>query len=636
MAARVTVEPRMLSVLPARTFKWIITAIAVTMSAFHLYIAFVGTPDAYTFRSTHLGFALVLAFLILPARGKGEIDRPSWLDLGLVALSLFAAGYPILNTDYLFSRMYYVDDPLLVDYVAGIAMVLLVMEGTRRATGWALTITAAAFLAYGLTLGNQSVAIMLDQLYLTTEGIFGIPISVSATYVFLFIMFGAFIERSGAGKLFMDFALALAGHTAGGPAKVAIITSGFFGTVSGSAVANVMTTGTYTIPLMKRIGYRPAFAGAVEAVASTGGQIMPPVMGAAAFVMAEFLGTSYLNVAAFALIPALLYFLAVFTAVHFEAKRIGLKGLPKPDLPRLKDVLRARGHLFLPLLVLVVVLFNGYTPSYAALCGIASVIPVTWLHPETRGVFTPKVILEALAGGARNAVMVALACATAGIVVGTITLTGLGITFTQFVLAVSSETLLLALVLTMVAGIILGMGMPTTPAYIVQTSLLVPALTKLGVMNEAAHLFALYFAVLSAITPPVALAVFAANGISRAGLWESGLAALKLGATGYVIPFYFVFAPALLMIGQPGHIAISVVTGIIGVVCLAAALHAYLMGPARWWERLLLIAAALVLIKPGLMTDAVGASLIGLVLVGQVFFPLRPAGAPAPAHEPGE
>ncbi|HVL55718.1 MAG TPA: TRAP transporter permease [Burkholderiaceae bacterium] len=604
--------------LPAALTARAVLVVGVAMSVFHLYVAYFGPPDAYVMRGLHLAFALVLAFLILPG-WDGKRGSPGWFDLLLVLLAAAAALYPTANLNYIVNRMYYVDDPIVADYIFGGLLIALTMEATRRATGWALPITAGAFLVYGLTAGNQSVGIMLDQLYLTTEGIFGIPLYVSATYVMLFILFGAFVERSGAGKLFMDFALALAGHTSGGPAKVAVITSSLFGTVSGSAVANVMTTGTFTIPLMKRSGYRPAFAGAVEAVASTGGQLMPPIMGAAAFVMAEFLGVSYLKVAIFAILPAVLYYVAVFMAVHFEARRTGLVGLPKPDLPRLREVLSERGHLFLPLAVIIGVLLYGYSASYAALCGIASVIPTTWLRASTRRTFTVMAILEALEAGARNTIVVALACACAGIVIGTITLTGLGLTFTGVVLAISQNSLILALVLTMVAGIVLGMGLPTTPAYIVQVALLVPALVKLGVQVEAAHLFVLYFAVLSAITPPVAMAVYAANGISRAGLMESSWAAVKLGLTGYIIPFMFVFGPSLLLMGSWQNVLLTAITATIGVTCLAGALHSYFFfGTARVWERAMLLAAAFVLIKPGLITDIVGASLIALTVMSQL------------------
>ncbi|MEZ5657151.1 MAG: TRAP transporter permease [Burkholderiaceae bacterium] len=617
--------------LPQTLVTRLITLVAVMMSAFHLYIAFAGPPDAYVMRGSHLAFALVLAFLSMPGL-TGKAKRFTIFDLILVVVAALAALYPALNLDYIQNRMYYVDDPTTADYIFGCTLVVLLLEATRRATGWALPITAIAFLTYGLTAGNQSLAVMLDQTYLTTEGIFGIPLYVSATYVMLFILFGAFVERSGAGQLFMDFALAIAGHTSGGPAKVAVITSSLFGTVSGSAVANVMTTGAFTIPLMKRTGYRPAFAGAVEAVASTGGQLMPPIMGAAAFVMAEFLGTSYLTVAGFALLPAVLYYVAVFMAVHFEARRIGLKGLPRADLPRMKTVLLERGHLFLPLVIIVAVLLSGKSAAFAALCGIASVIPTTWLRKSTRGTFTPTAIIEALESGARNTLVVALACACAGIVIGTITLTGLGLSFTGVVLALSQNSLVLALFLTMVAGILLGMGLPTTPAYIVQVALLVPALVKLGVQVEAAHLFVLYFAVLSAITPPVAMAVYAANGISNATLMGTSWAAVKLGLTGYIIPFMFVFSPSLLMLGETSEVVLAAVTATVGVTCLAAGLHeSFFLGKARWWERILLIVAALVLIKPGLSSDVIGVILVVLTLLSQRMVPGAGGQQPASA-----
>ncbi len=602
-----------------------ITAVAVAMSLFHLWVAFFGPPDAYVFRGSHLAFALVLAFLLQPGR-HGNADRVGPWDFVLVLAAVAAALYPAAVLNYIQNRIYYVDDPRLADYIFGGALVLLVLEATRRATGWALPITAFVFIAYGLTLGHQSVGIMLDQIYLTTEGIFGIPLYVSATYVMLFILFGSFVERSGAGQLFMDFALALAGSQSGGPAKVAVITSSLFGTVSGSAVANVMTTGTFTIPLMKRTGYRPAFAGAVEAVASTGGQLMPPIMGAAAFVMAEFLGVSYLTVASFALLPAILYYVAVFMAVHFEAKRIGLVGVPKADLPRLKGVLVERGHLFLPLVVIVAVLLAGRSAAFSALCGIFSVVPTTWLRASTRHTFTWRAIGEALESGARNTVVVALACASAGIVIGTITLTGLGLSFTGVVLTLSQDSMILALVLTMAAGILLGMGLPTTPAYIVQVALLVPALVKLGVRVEAAHLFVLYFAVLSAITPPVAMAVYAANGISGAKLMETGWAAVKLGLTGYIIPFMFVFSPALLLLGDVPEMVLATVTAIIGVTCLAGGLHEHFFwGRARSWERVLLLIAALVLITPGWRSDLVGLVIIAVVAASQRWIEQAPA-----------
>jgi TRAP transporter 4TM/12TM fusion protein len=433
----------------------------------------------------------------------------------------------------------------------------------------------------------------------------------------LFILFGSLVEKMGVGQLFMDFAVAITGRQAGGPAKVACVTSGLFGAVSGSAVANVMTTGTFSIPLMKRMGFRPAFAGAVEAVASTGGQIMPPVMGAAAFVMAEYLGVGYLTVAKYALAPAILFYVALFAAVHFEAKRKGIGSVPKEDQVPLKKVLMERGHLFAPLVIIITVLMIGYSAPYAALCGIISVVPVAAMRKTTRHYVTVDNILDALEGGARNVLAIAAACATAGIVVGVIDITGLGLTFSNFVIEAAKDKLIIALLLSMVAGIILGMGMPTTPAYIVQVALLVPALVKLGVQVEAAHLFVFYFAILSAITPPVALAVYAANTLSQAKILEASWAAVKLGATGFIVPFMFVYEPGILMQGTPLHITLVLLQATIGVIILAAALQRYFFGKMTIWMSVLLFAAALLLIYPDLRLTATGLIIAGGILLLQ-------------------
>jgi TRAP transporter 4TM/12TM fusion protein len=594
--------------------KRIVTVVAVTMSLFHIYVAYAGPPNAFTLRTTHFGFAMVLAYLSLPMFRRNREKGPGLLDLAFLVGAVAACSYPIIFQQYFNTRMAYVGPVSLTDQAFAILMIVVVLEATRRAIGPILPVTAILFLSYQFLFTNTRFIRVLEYQYMTTDALFGIPAQVSATYVVLFVIFGALAERMGIGKLFTDFALALTGHTAGGPAKVSIVTSGFFGSVSGSAVANVMTTGTFTIPLMKRIGYPRPFAGAVESVASTGGQIMPPIMGAAAFVMAEFMGVSYLTVATYALIPALLYFLAVFLAVHFEAKKQGLKGLPKADLPRLWEVVRDRGHLFLPLVIIVGALMIGYSAPFSALMGIFSIVPVVLLRRTTREEFTFRRLINALEAGALNSVIVAMACATAGIVIGVISQTGIGLTFTGIVRAAAQDMLLPALLLTMVAGIILGMGMPTTPAYIVQVALLVPALVRLGVPVEAAHMFVLYFATLSAITPPVAIAVYAACGISRSNIWDTSRDAVKLGLTGFIIPFMFVYGPALLMIGEWHRVALAVMTAVVGVTFLAASITAYFIKPANWLTRLLFFAAAMTLINAGLVTDIVG-SLIGATAI---------------------
>ena len=603
----------------ARATALLTTAIAIAFSVYHLWVALTGVPEPLIFRATHLLFAMVLLFLIHTGlNGKGQ-HPPGVLDCALLVATVASIGYIFVEYEYFITRFATVDDLRPLDWLFGTTLVVLIFEATRRVLGNALPITALCFVAYAFLFTRTDAQMLLDQTYMTTEGIFGIPLAVCASYIILFILFGAFVERTETGKLFMDFSLALTGAAPGGPAKVAVVTSGLFGTISGSAVSNVMTTGVFTIPLMKKIGYRPAFAGAVEAVASTGGQIMPPIMGAAAFVMAEFLNVGYLSVAVWAFLPALLYYLAVFFAVHFEAKRTGMRGLPRADLPRVGKVLRERGHQFLPLVVIIGVLMWGYSAPYAALCGIASVFPVAMLRRTTRHVVTFRNFLLALADGARGTIAVAMACATAGIVIGIIAWTGVGIEFTGLVVRLSQETLILALILTAIAGIILGMGLPTTPAYIIQVALLVPALVKLNVQLEAAHLFVFYFAILSAITPPVAIAVFAASGLSGGGLWQTGIAAVKLGATGYVVPFMFVFAPSLILIGEWGDVLLTVITATLGVTLLASSLHGYLFRDALWWERAALFVAALLLVKPGLVTDLIGGTLVALVLASQLW-----------------
>jgi TRAP transporter 4TM/12TM fusion protein len=615
-----------------RFIEILVSVVGIAFTTYHLHAALFGVPEPIYFRGIHLMFGLVLTFLIYTGF-QTERDRvPGLVDWLLVAASIVSIGYMFVEYEYFISRFATVDDLRLADWILGTTLVVLVLEAARRVLGAALSLTALFFIAYALLFTSLQPQMMLDQVYMTLDGILGIPISVCATYIVLFIIFGAFVEKTGTGQLFMDFGMALAGAKPGGPAKVAVITSGMFGTISGSAVSNVMTTGVFTIPLMKRIGYRPAFAGAVEAVASTGGQIMPPIMGAAAFVMAEYLGVSYLTVAAYAIIPAFLYYLAVYAAVHFEARRTGMQGLPKADLPRMKTVLMDRGHQFIPLFVITAVLLYGYSAPYAALWGIASVFPVAAMRKTTRHYVRPMIVVEALIQAARDALTIITACAVAGIVIGVILLSGLAIEFTSFVVNLSQNNLVLALILTAFAGIILGMGLPTTPAYIIQVALLVPAAIKLGVSVEAAHLFVFYYSCLSTITPPVALGVFAAKSISGGNLWETSWAAVKLGATGYIVPFMCVFGPALMLIGPWHEVGLAVISASLGVICLAAGLHGYLIRTSTWWETIMLLTAAMVLITPGIVTDTIGISLVTLVVLSQKFISRKEA-TPDPSFE---
>jgi TRAP transporter 4TM/12TM fusion protein len=611
----------------SRLLARLVAALAVAMSLFHMHVAAFGPPETYFFRGTHLLFALVLVFLLYPLRRGGAIAT-RLIDGTLIAAACGFIGYLLLSHEYVVNRIIYIDELSTADRVFAVLAVLVVLEGTRRVIGWALPLTALAFLLYAAAFTKVTSGVLLEQLYLSTEGIFGATLGVSASYVMLFVLFGALMEKSGTGQLFMDFALSLTGHSAGGPGKVAVVSSSLFGTVSGSAVANVMVDGPITIPLMKRSGFRPPFAAAIEAVASTGGQIMPPIMGAAAFVMAEFLAVSYLQVTLWALIPALLYYVAVFFAVHFEARWRGLAGIPRSELPHLGRVMLERGHLFTPILIVLGGLMLGYSAPLCALVAALSCLPIALLRHSTRSGIHWRSFFDALIDGAKNTLAVAMACACAGIVIACVSITGLGIVFTQMVVGLSQDWLPLALLLTAMAGIVLGMGMPTTPAYIVMVALLVPALVKLGATIPAAHMFAFYFAILSAITPPVALAVFAAAGLAKADMWATGWAAMRVAAPAYIVPFMFVYEPALLSVGHWTAIAQVLPAAVAGVIALAAGLHGWCFGRAARWQRALLCAAAVLLILPGGWSQFAGVALIALAVFGSRF--QRPAELPRP------
>jgi TRAP transporter 4TM/12TM fusion protein len=617
----------------------VVGVVAVAMSVYHIYARLTWyAPDQQALLYVTLAFSLVLSFLLFPARAASS-ERLPWTDLALAALSLACIAYMFGYYDYVVNRFPTAHPLASMDKVVGVLGILLVLEATRRTIGASLPIVAVCFILYGMAgpwlpggLAHRGLTfeITIDQTYFTTEGVFGVPLGVAATYVILFIIFGAFLEKSGAGQFFMNFANAIAGGARGGPGKVSVVSSSLFGTISGSAVANVMVDGWLTIPMMKRTGFKPEAAAAIEAVASTGGQIMPPIMGAAAFVMAEFLGASYTQVMIAAAIPALFYYGALFAAIHFNAVRSGLRGIPKNELPVLGHIIIRQGHLFLPVIVLLAFLLNGFTATYAAIVSAAFVVMISWLRRSTR--IGPRGIVDALREGAVHTVPVAMACASAGIVIGIVLQTGLALRFTSFLVALAGGHLIFALLMTMTAGIVLGMGMPTTPAYIMQAALLIPALIKLGVMPMAAHMFAFYFSCLSAVTPPVALAVYAAASIGRAGLWGSGLQAVKFAAAGFIVPFFFVYNPSLLFSGEWTEIARAVLTGGIGVIALAAGLEGYFIRTATWLERLLFLAAALLLIDPGIVTDLIG---LTVLLAGLAIQKLRPreetveAGVPA-------
>lgn len=596
----------------------LITAIAVAMSSFHMYTAGFGTLMSMKQRSVHLTFLFLLTFFLYPANSK-SLKRMTIFDGIWLIASVCSSLYLLLFFDAFAIR----GTAIPRDIYMGIVLVICVLEGARRTVGKELSILSLVFLAYGFfgqhipgLLGHTGFTYrrIVYHLYLSSEGIFGIALGVSATFIFLFILFGAFLGETGMAELINKLSMALAGRSPGGPGKVAVVASALMGTINGSAVANVVTTGAFTIPLMKNVGYKSHFAGAVEAVASTGGQIMPPVMGAAAFVMAEFLGVPYSTIMIAAILPAMLYYLAVFFMVHLEAVKTGLKGLPKEMLPNAWDVLKAKGHLIIPLVVIVRLLVSGRTPLYSAFYGIVWTIGCSWLRKETR--LTPRGFIKAMDSGARGAVGVGMACAVVGIIIGITSLTGLGLVIGDNILKLAGGNLFMTFFLAMVVSIILGMGLPSTACYIVGATIAAPALTKLGVPPLAAHMFVFYFACLSNVTPPVALAAYAGAGIAKASPAKVGWTAFRLAIPGFIIPFMFVYHPVLLLIGgTPLEIVLAVITSIIGVLALGCSLQNYMFERTNLFQRIALFGAALVLLQPGALTGLIGLSvLVGIAL----------------------
>ena len=599
-----------------------VSALAITFSIFQLYTATFGVLDAQLQRAVHLGFGLALVYLLYPTRKSWSRTKVHPLDVVLAILGAAAPAYILIEYQQLVLRSGLVSD---TDLAVGLVGILLVVEATRRVVGLPMVTVVILFLAYAfagpympgvLAHRGLTVSQLVGHLYFTTEGIFGIPLGVSSTFIFLFILFGAYLESTGLGKFFIDLANSIAGWASGGPAKVAVLSSGLMGTVSGSSVANVVGTGSLTIPMMKKLGYHKNFAGAVEAAASTGGQLMPPVMGAAAFLMAEFVGVPYIDIVKAAVIPALLYFTGVWLGVHFEAKRSNLKGLPRDQLPKMGQLLMERGHLAIPLVVIVYLLVSGYTPMRAALVAIVLSIVCSALRKSTR--MKPIEIVRGLDKGARNVLSVLVACASAGIVIGVVTKTGVGLKLASGLLALSGGLLLPTLFFTMITAIVLGMGVPTTANYVITSTIAAPAIIQMGVPVLAAHMFVFYFGIIADVTPPVALAAFAGAGIAGGNALKTGINASKLAIAAFIIPYMFVLSPVILMVDATiGNVLLATVTAIIGMVALSSALIGYLVDNCRAYERIILIAGGLMMIKPGMLTDIAGFVLFALVLVSQ-------------------
>lgn len=616
------------------TVRKLIALIAVLYSLFHVYITFFPLPTLIQ-RSIHVAVGCALIFLIYPPAKKSSRQKVAWYDWLWFLAAFAGAGYLLAQYDAIMTVRGGI--PNMLDIVFSIITTVVVVEAARRITGWILPLFALVFLAYPfishfdfmpdrLLTRPYDLGDIFGQLYLKTEGLYSTAIGASVTFIFLFILFGAFLARSGMGQLFNDMALALAGHKQGGPAKVAVISSGFMGSINGAAVANVVGTGAFTIPLMKKIGYHRDFAGAVEASASVGGQILPPIMGAAAFIMAETTGVKYSTIALAALLPALLYYLGVIAQVHFRAGKRDLKGIPKADLPRLKEVMKARGHMLLPIVALVVLLAEGVPVGYAAAYTIAITVAVSWLRPQTRMGW--RDILAALEDGAKQSLSVMAACVVVGIVIGVVNLTSFGTVMTSSIVTLGAGSLFLTLFLTMVASMILGMGLPSIPAYIITATMAAPALASFDVPVLVAHMFVFYFGIFANITPPVALAAFAGAGIAGGDPMKTGFQSLKLALAGFIVPFMFVYNPNMLMIDVANTavtatefplphwwtiVSVSI-TSVVGVLSLSAAVEGWFKTAIPMWQRLPLAAGGMMMIIPELITDLVGIAIVAAIL----------------------
>lgn len=677
----------------------LITVIAAGLGLFHLYTSYAGSLVDIKQRSIHLYILMLLGFLLYPLIKKGKKKKIPLYDFLLAGISLFLVIYMVSTATRIIESGGQINK---LDLYVGVLVLIMLLEITRRVTGWGLTILASGFLVYGFyvklsiypELTGQIIMKVsegiISHLVFITEGVLSTAIGVSASYIILFILFGAFLGKSGMGQMFNELAMAVAGHTKGGPAKVAVLASGFLGSINGSAIANVVTTGAFTIPLMKKVGYNKNFAGAVESAASVGGQILPPIMGAAAFIMAENLGLPYTTIILAGIIPALLFYIGILLQVHIRASKLGLKGMDKNELPTVKEVLAKRGHLIIPMVILLYLLFSGKTPFYAAFWSIVATIIITGtgrmlvtgtaisiflvFEPQVRALISGTAIpnlrsnwvelvliilipltinlirkkakfkaeeigvkdfVEALEDGVRTTIPVAVACGAVGIIVGIATLTGAALEIASSIVSIGEVVnspliqLLITLVLTMVASIILGMGLPSIPTYIITSTMAAPILLQLPLFRElagsgdsaifVAHMFVFYFGIFANITPPVALAAFAGSGISGGDPMRTGFTAMKLAIAGFIVPFMFVFSNEMLMIDATvGNILMITVTSLMGVFLLSISAEGYLIKPLGLYIRILAAGGALLLIYPGVWTDLVG--LVVLIVVAATSF----------------
>ena len=596
----------------------------VAFTVFAVAINTVVHLNAQVHRTTFIALVLFLAYLLYPAK-KNAPKNTNKVPIYDIILAFVSAGsflYMGINYEQLVAQA---GNYTQIDIAVAMVAIVLLFEACRRVVGVPILVVVGCFIAYAYfgnmipgTFGHRGFTIqrIATHLYFTTEGIIGTPLAVCSTFIFLFILFGAFLERTGVGQFFIDIANSIAGKATGGPAKVAVISSALQGMITGSSVANTVGSGSFTIPMMKRMGYRPEFAAAVEAAASTGGQIMPPIMGAAAFLMAEMTGIPYSNIVIAAIVPAFLYFSGIMIMVHLEAKRYGLKGLPPEEIPNFFKLMFSYWYLLLPLIVLVTMMMTGYTPARSALVAIVVAIVVSMFRKETR--MSPQTFLDALEGGARNIIGVAIACSVAGCIVGIVTLTGIGLKLAGGLLSLSGGNVLLALFFTMIASIVLGMGVPTTANYVIMATITAPVVLKLGIDLLPAHMFVFYFGIVADITPPVALAAYAGSAIARSNPLKTGVQATKLAIAAFLIPYVFALNPSLLLLGSTPIQVISVtITAFIGMFGVASAVEGYLFANMNPIVRIIALAGGLLLIIPGAATDVIGVVLVLLVMAFQ-------------------
>jgi TRAP transporter 4TM/12TM fusion protein len=594
-----------------------IVVLSLALSLFHFYSTYFGQAEAHAHRSTHLAFMLVLAFLLFPLRRAHWSEPLGWpflVDLACIGVAVGAQVYTLVHLPRFVDPGYAATTG---DVQVGTLLIVAVLEAARRTVGLGLTLTAVFFLVqtwqadrfvwifYG---PPTSWASMAESFFGKEEGLYGIPIAIMSSVLILFIVFSAFLSMTGIGDFFVQLATALAGRLTGGPAKVSVFSSALLGTISGSGVANVMMDGVFTIPMMKRIGYGATFAAAVEAVASIGGQIMPPIMAAAAFIMADFVGVPFRQVALAAVIPALLYFFCVFVTVHLEAKRRGLRRIPREEMPRLGEILRRDGYLLLPIAAIIWYLYQGFTEEMAALMAVGTTFVVSFVR--RRSALGPVRLLKAFESGARAGVTVAMAVAAAGLIIGCLFLSGIGMKFSYMLMNLSGGQLWLALIYTTVAAFALGLSLPTTAVYLTLAIIVAPGLVQMGVPKMAAHMFIFYMGVTSDLTPPTCLSPFAAAGIAGSPPMATAWQAMRLGAVLYIVPFMFVYSPALLMIGSWPEVLLALASAAVGVFSLAAGLQGWLRGRATAADRAMLIGAAALLIAPQPIANACGVALV--------------------------